>query len=195
MKVLKSKNTEVQSLLFPKAIWPKKDAEKWIAKHKYSKSKPEHTAEYFRYRQESPDMFQAKSFRTITLTKAKPVKAIIARPWVPMGNPKCVLMETIHIDWGLHRRKHEIYGQLARLKGTGKYNQETAKRRFKPLVVKAATLYRREHKIKPAVSKVFPTEKINFAIGKLINEFGQYWKKGQLDQYLPRSAWKKRQEK
>lgn len=196
MKIWKSKTTEVQTLLFPLGVWSRKDAASWAKRHGFRASKPDVTDNYIRLRQTDPVMFQPKSFRTISLKKGtKPVNAVIGRPWVLVGNPRCVLFDTIHKDWKLHRRKHEIYGQLAKQKGAGKYSVEMARRRFKPLVNEAAKLYRRQHKIRPRVSVVFPSEKINKGIDALVKEFLSYWKKGALDQYLPRKDWKKRQEK
>lgn len=192
----KSKTTEVQTLLFGRAFWNRRDAAAWARKHGFKASKADVTDEYIRLRQEEPDQFQPKSFRTIDFKKGtKPIKAVIGRPWVIVGNPRCVLFDTIHKNWKLHKRKHEMYAQLAKAKGTGKFTIEKARRKFKPLVTEAAKAYRREKKIKPRLSVVFPPAKINRGIDALLKEFGEYWKKGQLDQYLPRNAWGRRQEK
>jgi hypothetical protein len=196
MKLFKSKTTSVQTLLFPRLFWDRKSAASWARKHGFRASTPDVTDEYIRLRQENPDQFQPKSFRTIDLKKGtKPVKAVIGRPWVVVGNPRCVLSETIHKDWKLHKRKHEIFARLAKQKGTGAYSVEKAKRAFKPLVTEAAALYRRQHGIKPKLSIVFPSAKINRGIDELIGQFNKYWKQGQFDQYLPKKAWGKRQEK
>lgn len=196
MKLFKSKTTQVQTLLFPRASWNRRDSAAWARRHGFRASKADVTEDHIRYRQENPDQFQTGSFRTISLaTGRQPIKAVIGRPWVAVGNPRCVLFDTIHYDWKLHKRKHEIYGQLARQKGTGKFTLETAQRKFKPLVMDAAKKYRREHNIKPRLSVVFPPAKIKRGIDALMKQFREYWKEGQLDQYLPRSAWSKRQEK
>jgi hypothetical protein len=197
MKAWKSKTTRVQTLLFPRLNWTRRDAASWARKHGFRATTPDVTDDYIRLRQEDPEQFQKASFRTITLGMhgKKPIKAVVARPWVKVGNPHCVLFDTIHFDWKLHKRKHELFGQLAKQKGTGKFSIESARRKFKPLVMAAARKYRREHKIKPPIRVVFPPEKINRGIDALMKQFGQYWKQGQLDQYLPRSAWSKRQEK
>lgn len=196
MTAWKSKTTEVQTLLFPKSIWNRKSASAWVKKHGFKTSKVDITEDHFRYRQQEPILFQPKSFRTIALKKGpKPIKAVIGRPWVIVGNPRSALFEVIHRDWKLHRKKHELYAQLARQKGTGKYTLQEAKRKFKPLVIEAARVYRREHKIKPKLSVVFPIKRIDQGVKALVKEFSDYWKKGQLDQYLPKKAWRKRQEK
>lgn len=196
MKYWKSKSTRVQTLLFPRLFWNRRDAASWARKHGFRASTPDVTDEYIRFRQEDPEQFQKSSFRTISFAKGKqPIKAVIGRPWIAIGNPRCVLFDTIHYDWKLHKRKHELFGQLAKQKGTGKYSIESARRKLKPLVIEAAKKYRRDHKIKPRLSVVFAPEKINRGIDAVLKQFNQYWKEGQLDQYLPRSAWSKRQEK
>lgn len=196
MKWVKSKSTQVQTLLFPRSTWSRKDAAAWARKHGFRAGAPDITDDYLRYRQVDPEQFQDASFRTIAIKGgSKPIQAVVARPWVAVGNPRCVLFDTIHKDWFLHRSKHEIYASLARKKGLGEYSVEKAKRAFRPLVLEAAKLYRRQHKIKPRINVVFPPPRINRAIGELLKEFGDYWKKGALDQYLPKSAWGRRQEK
>lgn len=196
MKAIKSKKTDVQTLLFPKVVWNRKDAAAWARKHGFKVSKVDASGEYLRYRQEDPSQYQDKSFRTIQLKGGnKPISAVIGRPWVIVGNPHCVLFKLIHEDWALHKKKHEIYSQLARARGTGKYSMPFAKRKLKSLAMEAARKYRRIHKIKPKLSVVFPPQKIEKCIGELYGEQGRYWKAGKLDQYLPRKAWSKRQEK
>jgi hypothetical protein len=196
MKLWKSKSTRVQTLLFPRLNWTRRTAAAWARKHGFRATLPDVTDDYIRLRQEDPEQYQKGSFRTISLASGRqPIKAVIGRPWVAIGNPRCVLFDTIHYDWRLHKRKHELFGQLVKAKGTGKFSIESARRKFKPLVMEAARKYRREHKIKPSIKIVFPPEKINRGIDALMKQFGQYWKQGQLDQFLPRSAWSKRQEK
>jgi hypothetical protein len=191
------KTTTVQTLLFTRPIWNLKTATSWARKHGFRASDVEVADNYIRLRQENPAMYQPGSFRTIPLASKQAVQAVIGRPWIKPGNPhpKCELFETIHRDWKLHRRKHAIYAGLAKAKGTGKYNTESARRRFKPLVASAAKLFRREHKIKPPVSVIFPASSTKVCTDKLMHEFLTYWNKGQLDQYLPRAGWSKRKEK
>lgn len=196
MKLYKSKSTSVQTLLFPRLFWDRRSAASWARKHGFRASTPDVTEEYIRLRQENPDQFQPKSFRTINLAKGtKPIKAVIGRPWVLIGNPHCVLFKLIHEDWALHKKKHQIYAQLARARGTGSYSMPFAKRKLTALAKEAAKKYRRIHKIKPKLSIVFPPEKINKCVGELYGEQWRYWKSGKLDQYLPRNAWSRRQEK
>jgi hypothetical protein len=155
------------------------------------------TAQHIRLRQHDPSEYQGGSFRTIALSERENIKAVIGRPWIAVGNPhpKCVLFEMIHKDWALHRHKHQIYAQLAKAKGSGSYSVEMATRRFKPLITAAAKTFRRQHKIRTNVSELFPFSAYKLCAAKLIKEFGEYWKKGQLDQYIARANWKKRQEK
>jgi len=195
--MIESKTTQIQTLLFPRPFWNRRDAAAWARKHRFRATTADVTEEYIRLRQRDPEQFRPGSFRTIALGKhdKKPIKVVVARPWVAIGNPRCVLFDMIHYDWGLHKRKHELFGQLAKQKGTGKYTVEGARRKLKPLVIEAAKKYRRDHKIKPRLSVVFPAEKINRGIDAVLKQFNQYWKDGQLDQYLPRKAWGRRQEK
>ncbi len=197
MKAWKSKTTTVQTLLFPRGYWTRSSAASWAKKHGFRASKPDVTDDYIRLRQENPEIYQRGTFRTITLGmfSKKPIRAVIGRPWIVYGNPRCVLFDTIHKDWRLHRRKHDLYARLAKQKGAGKYSAEKARRAFRLLALEAARLYRRQQKIKPAVKILFPPDRLNRAIDKLQKEFVEYWRKGRLDQYLPRSAWSKRQEK
>lgn len=195
MNAFKSKTTTVQTLLFPRAFWNSRDASSWARKHGFISSKVHVTDEHIRIRQQEPEQFQENSFRTIQLKGGtKPVSAVIGRPWVLVGNPRCVLFELIHSDWKLHKRKHDLFAQLARLKGKGDYDKEKASRKLKPLAMEAAKLYRRQHKIKPRLAVVFPPEKINRAIDALRKQFVEYWAKGQLDQYIDKKNWSKRQE-
>ena len=128
-------------------------------------------------------------------TKVQRIKPVPGNPGPGNTHPNCVLFDTINKDWKLHRRKHVIYGQLAKSKGTDKYTTEEARRKFKPLIMLAAKLYRRRNKIKRAISAIFPERSTKICTDKLMHEFLNYWNKGQLDQYLPRKGWSKRKEK
>lgn len=192
------KTTQVQTLLFPRVAWDRRSSAAWARKHGFRGSNPDVTDDYIRYRQDNPDQFQPKSFRTITLAAGrKPIKAVIGRPWVIGGNPHCVLLELINSDWSLHKEKHAIYGQLAKQKvklETGKW-EDAARRKFKALANKAAKKYRAQHKIKPALKVVFPPNRIAKCVGELYLDFAKYWNSGQLDHFLPRDKWSKRRKK
>lgn len=195
--MIKPKTTEVQTLLFTRPIWNARTAKAWAKKHGFRYGDVDETEAYIRLRQEPPEMFQAGTFRTIPLSAKHAIQAVIARPWIKKGNPhpRCVLFDEIHKDWRLHKRKHEIFGRLAKAKGTGAYTDKRAVSAFKPLVISAAKQYRRKNKIRPPVSVVFPPDAIGLCTKKLIEQFVSYWKKGQLDQYLLKKTWRKRQEK
>lgn len=191
------KTTTVQTLLFTRPIWNHKSATSWARKHGFKAGDVDVTDNYIRLRQDTPVMYQPGTFRTIPLSAKQAIQAVVGRPWIKPGNPhpQCVLFELIHRDWTLHRRKHKLYGQLARLKGTGKYTTEGARRKFKPLIVSAAKKFRQANKIKPSIAVIFPEASTKLCTDKLMHEFLTYWNKGQLDQYLPRAAWGKRKEK
>ena len=69
--------TEVQSLLFAKEYYTKKEAKKWLKLHGYKTDLDENT-HTLRYRQKEPSNFEKKSFRTIYFTKG--LQAVIGCP-------------------------------------------------------------------------------------------------------------------
>jgi len=54
--------SEVQSVLIPRNIYTKKEAKRWIKKHKYKIKKVDITDRFYRFRQTPPKQYQ--SFRT-----------------------------------------------------------------------------------------------------------------------------------
>lgn len=201
MKIVLPQKTRIQSLLFCPLRFTRKQAKQWTKQHGIRATAIDTEGNLIRIRQDDPEMFQPGSFRTIELKPG--VKAVIGRPWVAFaGNPHPrpdndarELFKTIHETWALHKRKHAIYATLAKAKGLNKFSRSAAARKFKPLAIAAANLYRREHKIKLQLKQVFPPRSIEQTIGLLLHEFAEYWRKGQLDQYIPRKGWKRRQEK
>lgn len=201
MKITLPTKTRIQTLLFCPLRFSRKQAKQWAKQHGFKSSSIDTEGLMIRLRQDNPEMFQPGTFRTIELRPG--VKAVIGRPWVAFaGNPHPrpdndarELMKTIHEDWKLHKRKHAIYAVLAKAKGIDKFSRSAASRKFKPLAVAAAKTYRRQHKIKIKLSQVFPSKSLEQTIGLLIAQFGEYWRKGQLDQYIPRKGWQRRQEK
>mgnify|MGYP006272646851 CR=1 FL=1 len=66
---------EVQTLVFPKKDWTKKQAEKWIDKHDDFKNKGvDEKKKTYRYRQLNPNLFKKESFKTMTRTTGKSKK-------------------------------------------------------------------------------------------------------------------------
>lgn len=201
MKLVLPQKTRIQSLLFCPIVFNRKTAKAWAKQHGFRNTSIDTEGNYIRLRQDAPEMFQPGTFRTTELRKG--LKAVIGRPLVAFtGNPHPrpdndarELFKTIHVDWKLHKRKHAIYAVLAKAKGIDKFSRSAASRKFKPLAIAAAKLYRREHKIKLQLKQVFPPRSIEQTIGLLLTEFAEYWRKGQLDQHIPRKGWKRRQEK
>jgi len=201
MKITLPTKTRIQSLLFCPLRFSRKQAKDWAKQHGFRTTSLDTEGNYTRLRQDDPEMFQPGTFRTIELRPG--VKAVIGRPWIKFtGNPHPSpdndareLFKTIHVDWRLHKRKHAIYASLAKAKGLDRWSSTAASRKFKPLVIAAAKVYRREHKIKLKMSRVFPPTTIERTTRLLMREYGEYWRKGQLDQYIPRKGWKRRQEK
>jgi len=72
---------EVQSILFQRDKWTLYDALAWIEDHpEFTRNKVDLTEDYIRIRQHDPDLFDKKSFRTITFSERKGIKAITACP-------------------------------------------------------------------------------------------------------------------
>jgi hypothetical protein len=71
--------TEVQSILFEKSKWTKRDAVAWLKRHERKTPKPDSSGEYYRFRQVSPANFNRETFRTIPFGHAG-IKAVIAMP-------------------------------------------------------------------------------------------------------------------
>jgi len=197
--------TRIQSLLFCRAFFTVPQARAWAKKHGFTSRDVDVTENQIHLRQGDPRLFQPGSFRTIKLDPKRNLQAVIGRPWVALDrdgsnphpkpdNDAKELFKTIHYEWALHRRKHILYASLAKAKGSGKYDGKAARRRFKPLVIAAAKLYRRKHKIKPRLAEVFPARTVEQTIDKLMREFLTYWNKGQLDQHIPRKGWQRRKE-
>ena len=63
----------VQSVIFDKKHWNKKDSKKWLINHKFKVLKIDDTDNYYRFRQLNPDY--KKKFNTISLNNN--VKLII----------------------------------------------------------------------------------------------------------------------
>lgn len=70
--------SEIQSIMFKKRYWSLGRSKHWLIDHKFDGLIPDVTDNYIRYRQEDPDKFDKKSYRTISLTKS--IKAVVAIP-------------------------------------------------------------------------------------------------------------------
>jgi hypothetical protein len=201
MKITLPTKTRIQSLLFCPIFFTPAKAKTWAKQHGFRNTSVDAEGNYIRLRQDSPEMFQPGSFRTIELTKG--VKAVIGRPWVAFsGNPHpkadndaTELFGTIHRDWKLHATKHKEYAALGQKKALGTYDSHAAHTRFIRLAKAAAKVYRRANKIPRKLKSVFTSTDFDRTAKMLVNEFNSYWKKGMLDQFIPKRAWHRRQEK
>ncbi len=70
--------TTIQTLIFDKERFTRRQAEAWADDHDMSSGKVDETGESFRLRQREPSVFVDGSFRTITLRAG--VQAVIGRP-------------------------------------------------------------------------------------------------------------------
>lgn len=200
------KTIKVQTLMFNRVFWTVPQARAWAKKHKFVVPKVDVTTNEIRIRQHCPKLFQPKTFRTITLMPKKDVKAVVARPWVEVeGNPHMTnkqlankLFDVIHRDWKLHRMKHDAFARLVRAKGRKPTKVKGSTRKSKPfdrVVTEGAKAYKRNHKVKQPWNVIFPQEVREKAADLIYNQYQKYWKEGQLDQFLPKAVWSKRQEK
>jgi len=72
---------EVQSILFQRDKWTLYEALTWIEENpEFTAEKVDLTEDYIRIRQHDPDLFDKTSFRTITFSERKGIKAITACP-------------------------------------------------------------------------------------------------------------------
>ena len=72
---------EVQSILFQRDKWSFFEALQWIEENpEFTVEKADLTEDYIRIRQHDPDLFDKTSFRTITFSERKGIKAITACP-------------------------------------------------------------------------------------------------------------------
>ena len=82
----KAQSTKIQTYLFDREKWTPSQAISWLRKKDGKTPKTVTKEEYLHYRQKPPFMFKKGSFRTITLSKNKGIKAVIGKPRNP-GNP------------------------------------------------------------------------------------------------------------
>lgn len=72
--------TRVQTLLFDSKRWDPTSAQVWALDHKFKAHKIDQPAEYIRIRQAEPSAFRKDTFRTISFSDAKGIKAVIGVP-------------------------------------------------------------------------------------------------------------------
>ena len=72
-------DTEVQTLIFDKAVFTEEQARAWAKDHDFKVSKVDETQDSFRIRQQQPGRFQANSFRTIEFMGVNGILAVIGR--------------------------------------------------------------------------------------------------------------------
>lgn len=73
--------TKIQSILFDRKKWTVTKAKQWLRDHKHKVPIVDTTAEYHRFRQAPPFMFEKGTFRTIALgAVSRGIKAVVAVP-------------------------------------------------------------------------------------------------------------------
>jgi hypothetical protein len=72
--------TKVQTLLFDGKLWDPTSAQVWALDHKFKAHKIDQPAEYIRIRQAEPSTFRKDTFRTISFSDAKGIKAVVGVP-------------------------------------------------------------------------------------------------------------------
>jgi len=82
----KTQTTKIQTYLFDREKWTPGQAISWLRKKDGKTPKTVVKEDYLHYRQKPPFLFKKGSFRTITLSKNKGIKAVIGKPRNP-GNP------------------------------------------------------------------------------------------------------------
>ena len=78
-------SSKVQTIMFSRKHFDGNTARAWLRKHNFKAPKMDKTVNYLRYRQQEPEIFYQKSFRTITFSKDKGIKAVVG---IPKGIPK-----------------------------------------------------------------------------------------------------------
>lgn len=206
MKITLPKTTTIQTLLFPRPAFTATTAKRWAKQHGFSAAKTDTTENNVRIRQVCPDLFQKKSFRTITLDKSKGIQAVIGRPLVEnvsgsnphldKDNAAKAVWKFIHDDWKFHKDKHELYARLARKKAKGQLSDAARFNYFHSFALKAAAEYGRKQGMTPKMIRtVFDRDKEMRKVATYLSqEFIIYWREGKLDQYIPKKEWNKRQE-
>lgn len=70
--------TQVQTLVLSKTFFNQREAKNWIGRHDFRISKIDETTNSWRFRQQPPEWFEKRSFRTIRLRPG--VQAVIGCP-------------------------------------------------------------------------------------------------------------------
>ena len=73
-------STEIQTLLFDARQWTPLRAQQWALDHGFKASQVDQPAEYLRLRQHEPSQYMPDRMRTIDLSGAKGIKAVVGVP-------------------------------------------------------------------------------------------------------------------
>lgn len=73
-------SSKVQTIMFSRKHFDGNTARAWLRKHNFKAPKMDKTVNYLRYRQQEPEIFYQKSFRTITFSEDKGIKAVVGIP-------------------------------------------------------------------------------------------------------------------
>jgi hypothetical protein len=194
----------IQSLLFRRKPFGRFDvrtAKAWARKHRYRSNDVDVKEDYIHLRQRDPSEFDPSTYAVVHFGPS--IQARIAHPWIAVSNPHPrkddkakALVKVVHEDWTLHREKHKTYERLAARQALGNLDRHAVQVALLRVVRKASPKYSTTHKIPKKVRRnLFSPNDYDRAARILTEEFYGYWKTGKLDQYIPKLAWSKRQEK
>lgn len=194
----------IQSLLFRRKPFGRFDvrtAKAWARKHGYRSNDIDVKEDYIHLRQRDPEEFDPATYAVVHFGPS--IQTRIAHPWVAVGNPHPrkddkakALVKVVHEDWRLHREKHKTYERLAARQALGTLDRHDAYVALLRVIRKASPKYSTTHKIPMKLRRnLFSLDDFDRAARILTKEFYDYWKSGKLDQFIPKQAWSKRQEK
>lgn len=75
-----SRGMKVQSVMFSKSQWTPDTAKDWLLNHDHFGTSVDASGNYLRFRQITPGKCTRGSFRTVTLSIAKHIKAVVCCP-------------------------------------------------------------------------------------------------------------------
>lgn len=75
-----SRGMKVQSIMFSKLQWTPETAKEWLESHDHAGLSVDAKGNYLRFRQITPSKCARGSFRTVALSIAKHIKAIVCCP-------------------------------------------------------------------------------------------------------------------
>lgn len=174
--------------MFSRPRWTVRSAKAWAREHGYKYGDVDVTDNYIHLRQLDPQLYRSMG----TFTLGKGIKGRYGK--LKYGNPTYApaLLKTIHDDYALHKRKHDIYARLAKKKARGEFQfpRPEIERATKTLIKQAAQKFIRQHKLKRVKPADILTHETKLGVlVNLVQEWLRLWNSGALDQYIPKSLY------